>query len=203
MARAGRVPARKGEVDDVMRHRLASRWMVGARPCGRAGAGSWPPPGCGGDDASRWRPPTTRSWWIRRRRRSSVPPPHRRTASATATSPVPRSSRSCACRLSRHGRRSVPAGFIQCHVEAFSTSSKQRPESVYIESEDWRVAVGGRDGGGAGDLRRIPDRRLPAQGPPARMQCAARPPQSAARAAFTERRILPRWPRPDAAPTAP
>jgi hypothetical protein len=31
--------------------------------------------------------------------------------------------------------------FIQCHVEAFSTRSKKRPESVYIESEDWRVAV--------------------------------------------------------------
>jgi hypothetical protein len=31
--------------------------------------------------------------------------------------------------------------FIQCHVEAFSTPSKKRPQSVYIESEDWRVAV--------------------------------------------------------------
>jgi hypothetical protein len=31
--------------------------------------------------------------------------------------------------------------FIQCHVEAFSRPSKQRPESVYIESEDWRVSV--------------------------------------------------------------
>jgi hypothetical protein len=37
--------------------------------------------------------------------------------------------------------REVPPGFIQCHVEAFSRSSKQRPESVYIESEDWRVPV--------------------------------------------------------------
>ena len=33
------------------------------------------------------------------------------------------------------------ADFIQCHVEAFSTRSKQRPQSVYIESEDWRVPV--------------------------------------------------------------
>jgi hypothetical protein len=33
------------------------------------------------------------------------------------------------------------ADFIQCHVEAFSTRSKKRPESVYIESEDWRVPV--------------------------------------------------------------
>jgi hypothetical protein len=31
--------------------------------------------------------------------------------------------------------------FIQCHVEAFSTPSKKRPGSVYIESEDWRVQV--------------------------------------------------------------
>jgi hypothetical protein len=30
---------------------------------------------------------------------------------------------------------------IQCHVEAFSTPSKRRPRSVYIESEDWRVTV--------------------------------------------------------------
>jgi hypothetical protein len=31
--------------------------------------------------------------------------------------------------------------FIQCHVEAFSTPTQQRPQSVYIESEDWRVSV--------------------------------------------------------------
>jgi len=31
--------------------------------------------------------------------------------------------------------------FIQCHVEAFSTPSKAKPQSVYVESEDWRVGV--------------------------------------------------------------
>jgi hypothetical protein len=37
--------------------------------------------------------------------------------------------------------KEVPSGFLQCHVEAFSRSTKRRPESVYIESEDWRVPV--------------------------------------------------------------
>jgi hypothetical protein len=37
--------------------------------------------------------------------------------------------------------KNVGPEFIQCHVEAFSTPSKKRPESVYIESEDWRVPV--------------------------------------------------------------
>jgi hypothetical protein len=37
--------------------------------------------------------------------------------------------------------RNVGPEFIQCHVEAFSRPSKKRPESVYIESEDWRVPV--------------------------------------------------------------
>jgi hypothetical protein len=37
--------------------------------------------------------------------------------------------------------KNVGAEFIQCHVEAFSRPSKKRPQSVYIESEDWRVAV--------------------------------------------------------------
>jgi hypothetical protein len=37
--------------------------------------------------------------------------------------------------------KKVTAEFIQCHVESFSTPSKARPESVYVESEDWRVAV--------------------------------------------------------------
>jgi hypothetical protein len=37
--------------------------------------------------------------------------------------------------------RNVGAEFIQCHVEAFSTPTERRPESVYIESEDWRVPV--------------------------------------------------------------
>ena len=37
--------------------------------------------------------------------------------------------------------RNVGEDFIQCHVEAFSTPSKKRPQSVYIESEDWRVPV--------------------------------------------------------------
>jgi hypothetical protein len=35
----------------------------------------------------------------------------------------------------------VPPDHLQCHVEAFSTRSKQRPGSVYIESEDYRVPV--------------------------------------------------------------
>jgi hypothetical protein len=35
----------------------------------------------------------------------------------------------------------APPDTIQCHVEAFSTRSKQRPGSVYIESEDYRVPV--------------------------------------------------------------
>jgi hypothetical protein len=37
--------------------------------------------------------------------------------------------------------RNVGSDFIQCHVEAFSTPSKKRPQSVYVESEDWRVPV--------------------------------------------------------------
>jgi hypothetical protein len=37
--------------------------------------------------------------------------------------------------------KDVGSDFIQCHVEAFSTRSKQRPERIYIESEDWRVPV--------------------------------------------------------------
>jgi len=37
--------------------------------------------------------------------------------------------------------KNVGPEFIQCHVEAFSTPSKRRPQSVYIESEDWRVPV--------------------------------------------------------------
>jgi hypothetical protein len=37
--------------------------------------------------------------------------------------------------------KNVGPEFIQCHVEAFSTRSKTRPERVYIESEDWRVPV--------------------------------------------------------------
>ncbi len=37
--------------------------------------------------------------------------------------------------------KGVGPEFIQCHVEAFSKPSKKRPESVYIESEDWRVPV--------------------------------------------------------------
>ena len=37
--------------------------------------------------------------------------------------------------------KNVGPEFIQCHVEAFSKPSKRRPETVYIESEDWRVAV--------------------------------------------------------------
>jgi hypothetical protein len=37
--------------------------------------------------------------------------------------------------------KNVGPEFIQCHVEAFSTPSKRRPQSVYIESEDWRVGV--------------------------------------------------------------
>lgn len=30
---------------------------------------------------------------------------------------------------------------VQCHVEAFTAPTKKRPESAYIWSEDWRVAV--------------------------------------------------------------
>ena len=37
--------------------------------------------------------------------------------------------------------KNVGNEFIQCHVEAFSTPTKQKPESVYVESEDWRVPV--------------------------------------------------------------
>ena len=37
--------------------------------------------------------------------------------------------------------KNIGPEFIQCHVEAFSTPSKRRPQSVYIESEDWRVSV--------------------------------------------------------------
>jgi hypothetical protein len=37
--------------------------------------------------------------------------------------------------------KNVGNDFIQCHVEAFSTPTKKRPESVYVESEDWRVPV--------------------------------------------------------------
>jgi hypothetical protein len=37
--------------------------------------------------------------------------------------------------------KKVGPEFIQCHVEAFSTPSRRRPESVYVESEDWRVPV--------------------------------------------------------------
>jgi hypothetical protein len=37
--------------------------------------------------------------------------------------------------------KNVGADFIQCHVEAFSTPTKKKPQSVYVESEDWRVPV--------------------------------------------------------------
>ena len=37
--------------------------------------------------------------------------------------------------------KNVGPEFIQCHVESFSTPSRRRPKSVYIESEDWRVPV--------------------------------------------------------------
>jgi hypothetical protein len=37
--------------------------------------------------------------------------------------------------------KNVGDDFIQCHVEAFSTPTKNKPESVYVESEDWRVPV--------------------------------------------------------------
>jgi hypothetical protein len=37
--------------------------------------------------------------------------------------------------------KNVGADFIQCHVEAFSTPTKNKRESVYVESEDWRVPV--------------------------------------------------------------
>lgn len=43
----------------------------------------------------------------------------------------------------------IGSDFIQCHVEAFSRPSKKRPESVYIESEDWRVPV--EPDGGVGE----------------------------------------------------
>jgi hypothetical protein len=37
--------------------------------------------------------------------------------------------------------KNVTDEFIQCHVEAFSTPTKGKPETVYVESEDWRVPV--------------------------------------------------------------
>lgn len=45
--------------------------------------------------------------------------------------------------------KNVGPEFIQCHVEAFSRPSKRRPQSVYIESEDWRVPV--EPDGGVGE----------------------------------------------------
>jgi len=38
-------------------------------------------------------------------------------------------------------RKKVGPEFIQCQVEAFSTPSRKRPESVYVEGEAWRVPV--------------------------------------------------------------
>ena len=38
-------------------------------------------------------------------------------------------------------RKKVGPEFIQCQVEAFSTPSRERRESVYIEGEAWRVPV--------------------------------------------------------------
>lgn len=38
-------------------------------------------------------------------------------------------------------QRKVGPEFIQCQVEAFSTPSRKRRESVYIEGEAWRVPV--------------------------------------------------------------
>jgi len=38
-------------------------------------------------------------------------------------------------------QRKVGPEFIQCQVEAFSTPSRKRPESVYVEGEAWRVPV--------------------------------------------------------------
>ena len=46
-------------------------------------------------------------------------------------------------------QKNVGADFIQCHVEAFSTPSKKKRESVYVESEDWRVPV--QPEGGVGE----------------------------------------------------
>jgi hypothetical protein len=48
--------------------------------------------------------------------------------------------------------------FIQCHVEAFSTPSKRRPQSVYIESEDWRVPV--EPDGGVGEATIVDGYRI-------------------------------------------
>ena len=38
-------------------------------------------------------------------------------------------------------QKKIGPDFIQCQVEAFSTPSKKRPESVYVEGEAWRVPV--------------------------------------------------------------
>lgn len=46
------------------------------------------------------------------------------------------------CLSAEEARRlKVGPEFIQCQVEAFSTATRERPESVYIEGEAWRVPV--------------------------------------------------------------
>jgi hypothetical protein len=38
-------------------------------------------------------------------------------------------------------KKGTPRDAVQCHVEAFTAPTEKRPESAYIWSEDWRVAV--------------------------------------------------------------
>ena len=38
-------------------------------------------------------------------------------------------------------KKGTPRDAVQCHVEAFTAPTKKRPESAYVWSEDWRVAV--------------------------------------------------------------
>lgn len=69
-------------------------------------------------------------------------------ASAASTNPVkdryipgPKSFKVVCLDPDQARAKDVPPDFIQCHVEAFSTRTKTRPQRVYIESEDWRVPV--------------------------------------------------------------
>jgi hypothetical protein len=98
-------------------------------------------PGCGGDDGKSGSPADDQELVDQATQKID------RAAAASANPvrdryiPGPKKFKIVCLSPEQAQEREVPSGFLQCHVEAFSTSSKQRPESVYIESEDWRVPV--------------------------------------------------------------
>jgi len=138
---AGRVPPRKREVDDLMNtpahtHGWCALGLVGLALALAA-------PGCGSDDSSSGSPADDQQLVDQASKKIE------RAAAASANRvrdryiPGPKKFKVVCLSPDQAQEREVPAGFMQCHVEAFSTSTKQRPESVYIESEDWRVPVEG------------------------------------------------------------